>query len=223
VLVNGFCNIVFGSMDALAFARGALLILFGSIFNFVFGWMGVLAFGCGAVIFFLGATTETLETVARAHWAFAFGGTLVVFFFVSFFFADFVVFVSFNLKLDGNFIIPSSFNNFKFGSVKFGFPLPCSIIFLDAAFAWVIQRRSCLCGSLFGTDIFPCYFLYLKMFDVCLHREVELQVGKQVDSIILQYSILEFFSLIMHPIAQHAAFHSSKIAGEMAIAIGIIV
>jgi hypothetical protein len=91
---------------------------------------------------------------------------LVVFFFFSFFFADFVVVVYFYLKLDGNCIIPSSFNNFKFGSVKFGLPLPCSIIFLDAAFAWVIQRRSCLCGSLFGTDIFPCSFLYLKMFHI---------------------------------------------------------
>jgi hypothetical protein len=85
---------------------------------------------------------------------------------VFFFFAYFVVVVSLNLKLDGNFIIPSSFNNFKFGSVTFGFPLPCSILFLDTAFAWVIQRRSSLCGSLFGTDIFPCYFLYLKMFDI---------------------------------------------------------
>jgi hypothetical protein len=132
VLVNRVCNIFFGSMDALAFAHGALLIFFGAIFNFVFGWMGSLAFERGAVIFFLGATTETLETVARAPWAFAFGGTLV------FFFADFVVAVSFNLKLDGKFIIPSSFNNFKFGSVKFGFQFPCSIIFFDAAFAWVI-------------------------------------------------------------------------------------
>jgi hypothetical protein len=53
VLVNGVCNIFFGSMDALAFARGALLIFFGAIFNLIFGWMGALAFGRGAVIFFL--------------------------------------------------------------------------------------------------------------------------------------------------------------------------
>jgi hypothetical protein len=137
VLVNGVCNIFFGSMDALAFARGALIIFFGAIFNFIFGWMGALAFGRGAIIFFLGATTQTLETVARASWAFTFGGTLVVFFFffVSFFFADFVVVVSFNLKLDGNFIIPSSFNNFIVGSVKVGFPFPCSIIFLGRSFS----------------------------------------------------------------------------------------
>jgi hypothetical protein len=97
VLVNGVCNIFFGSMGALAFALGALIIFFGAIFNFIFGWIGALAFGCGAVIFFLGATTKTLENVARAPWAFVFGGTLVVFFFVSFFFAYFVVVVSFNL------------------------------------------------------------------------------------------------------------------------------
>jgi hypothetical protein len=125
-----------------------------------------LAFGRGAIIFFFGATTENLETVAHAPRAFAFGGTLVLFFCVFFLFADCVAVVSFNLKLDGNFIIPSSFNNFKFGIVKFGFPFPCSIIFFGAAFAWVIQQRSCLCGSLFGTEIFPCSFLYLKMFDI---------------------------------------------------------
>jgi hypothetical protein len=153
-------------MDALAFSRGALLNFFGVIFNFIIGWMGALAFGRGAVIFCLGATTETLETVDCAPWAFAFGCTLVVFFFVSFLFADFVVVVSLNLKLDGNFVIPSSFHNFKCGSVKFGFPLPCSIIFLDAAYAWVIQWRSCLCDSLFGTDILPCSFLNLKMIDI---------------------------------------------------------
>jgi hypothetical protein len=134
VLVNVVCNFFFGSMDTLAFSRGALIIFFGAIFNYIFGWMGALAFGRGAVIFFLGETTETLEIVARPPWPFAFGCTLVVF--VSFFFN---AFGSFNLKLDGNFIIPSLFNNFKFGGVKFGFPFPCSIIFLDASFAWVIQ------------------------------------------------------------------------------------
>jgi hypothetical protein len=66
VLVNGVCNIFFGSMDAFAIARGALFIFFGAIFNFIFGWMGAVAFGRGAVIFFFGATTETLGTVARA-------------------------------------------------------------------------------------------------------------------------------------------------------------
>jgi hypothetical protein len=101
--------------------------------------------------FFLGATTETLENLSHAPWSFAFGCTLVVSLYFSFFFAAaFGVFVSFNLKLDGNFIIPSSFNKFKFGSVKCGFPFPYSIIFLDASFAWVIQLHSCLCGSLFG-------------------------------------------------------------------------
>jgi hypothetical protein len=53
-------------MDAFAVARGALLILFGAIFNLIFGWMGALAFGRGVVIFFFGASTETLETFARA-------------------------------------------------------------------------------------------------------------------------------------------------------------
>jgi hypothetical protein len=58
--------------------------------------------------FFFCGTTETLETLASAPWALAFGGAWVVFFFVSFFFAVFGVVVSFNLKLVGNFIIPSS-------------------------------------------------------------------------------------------------------------------
>jgi hypothetical protein len=66
VLINGVCNIFFGSMDAFAVARGALLIFFGAIFNLIFGWMGALAFGRGVVIFFLGTGTETLGTVVRA-------------------------------------------------------------------------------------------------------------------------------------------------------------
>jgi hypothetical protein len=37
VLVNGVCNIFFGSMDALTFECGALLIFFGVIFNLIFG------------------------------------------------------------------------------------------------------------------------------------------------------------------------------------------
>jgi hypothetical protein len=136
VLFDWVCNIFFGSMDAFAVACGALLIFFGAIFNLIFGWMGALAFGRGVVIFFLGTGTETLGTVARAPWAFAFGGSLVAFFFFSFFVADIVVVVYFNLKSGGNCIIPSSCNNFKLGSVNFGLPLPCAIIFLDADFAW---------------------------------------------------------------------------------------
>jgi hypothetical protein len=86
---------------------------------------------------------------------------LVIFFF-SFFVADIVVVVlSNNLKSGGNCIITSWCNNFKLGSVNFGLPLPCAIIFLDVAFALNIQHRSCLCGSLFGTATFPCSFLYL--------------------------------------------------------------
>jgi hypothetical protein len=72
-------------------------------------------------IFFIGGTTETL---AGAPCALAFGGTCVIIFFISFFFAAIGVAVSFNLELVGNLIIPSSFNNFKFGIVKFGFPFP---------------------------------------------------------------------------------------------------
>jgi lipid-A-disaccharide synthase-like uncharacterized protein len=98
--------------------------------------MGALAFGRGEVVFFLGTETETLGTVVRAPWDFsAFGGSLVIFFF-SFFVADiYVVVVSFNLKSGGNCILPSLCNNFKLGSVNFGLPLPCAIIFLDVAFA----------------------------------------------------------------------------------------
>jgi hypothetical protein len=128
--------------------------------------MGALAFERAAVIFFIGATIETLETLATAPWALAFGGTRVIFFFVSFFFAAFVVAVTFNLTLVCKFTIPSSFNNLKFGNVKFGFPFPSWIIFFDAFFAWVIQQCSCLYGSLFGIEIFPFYFLYLKILEI---------------------------------------------------------
>jgi hypothetical protein len=61
VLVNGVYNFFFGSMDALAFARGALIILFGAIFNFIFGWMGALAFGRGAVFFSWGQQLKLLK------------------------------------------------------------------------------------------------------------------------------------------------------------------
>jgi hypothetical protein len=65
VLLDGVCNIFFGSMDAFAIAHGALLIFVGAIFNLIFGWMGALAFGRGVVIFFFGTATETLGTVVH--------------------------------------------------------------------------------------------------------------------------------------------------------------
>jgi hypothetical protein len=73
---------------------------------------------------------------------------------------------SLHLKLVENCIIPSLFNNFKFVSVKFGFLFPSWIIFFDASFAWVIQRCSCLYGSLFGMEMFPFSFLYLKILEI---------------------------------------------------------
>jgi hypothetical protein len=55
-------------------------------------------------------------------------------FFFSFYVADIVVFVSYNLKSGGNCIIASLCNNFKLGSVNFGLPLPCAKKFLDVDF-----------------------------------------------------------------------------------------
>jgi hypothetical protein len=57
VLIEGVCNIFFGSMDAFTVACGALPIFFGAIFNLIFGWMGALAFGRGVVIFFFWTAT----------------------------------------------------------------------------------------------------------------------------------------------------------------------
>jgi hypothetical protein len=95
VLFDGVCNILFCPMDAIAVAPGALLILLGAIFNFIFGLMGALALAFGRDV------------------DFAFGGAFIVFFVFSFFVADIVVVFSNNLKLGGNYIIPSSCNNFK--------------------------------------------------------------------------------------------------------------
>jgi hypothetical protein len=66
VLFNGVCNIFFGSIDAFAVARGAILIFFEDNFNLIFGWMGALAFGRGEVVFFSGTGTETIGSVVRA-------------------------------------------------------------------------------------------------------------------------------------------------------------
>jgi hypothetical protein len=141
-------------MDAFAVAGGALVIFLGAIFNFIFGLISALAlaFGRGVDFAFGGAFVVffsfffsgvffpnnfgSIIAFALAFGGgvdFTFQGAFVVFF--SFFVADVVVVFPNNLKLGGNCIIPSLYNNFKLGRVNFGLPLPCAIIFFDVAFA----------------------------------------------------------------------------------------